>query len=169
MAGCCEIVRLPDMEWLQTGNRRNLVASVASGVLVSLKRNILILDFLSTSFVPLIWFVSFIYSLIYERNVLNLWNIRHSSFSPILHDGYYIFCTVSVDASISWTYIAVVKYGFCKKLLQYKWTSDQLNTFFLTFWLVTQQPSQKVREKVFNWSEDHLYWSNFLQNPYFSE
>jgi len=33
MAGCCEFVRLPDMEWLQTGNRRNLVASVASGVL----------------------------------------------------------------------------------------------------------------------------------------
>ena len=56
MAGCCEIVRLPDMEWLQTGNRRNLVASVASGVLVSSKRNTY-LDtpiFFSTSFVPLI-------------------------------------------------------------------------------------------------------------------
>ena len=26
-----------------------------------------------------------------------------------------------------------LKYGFCKKLLRYKWTSDQLNTFFLTF------------------------------------
>ena len=29
-----------------------------------------------------------------------------------------------------------LKYGFCKKLLRYKWTSDQLNTFFLPFWLV---------------------------------
>ena len=23
-----------------------------------------------------------------------------------------------------------LKYGFCKKLLRYKWTTDQLNTFF---------------------------------------
>ena len=30
----------------------------------------------------------------------------------------------------------------------------------------TQQTSQKVRKKVFNWSEVHLYISNFLQNPY---
>ena len=22
---------------------------------------------------------------------------------------------------------------------------------------------------MFNWSEDHLYWSNFLQNPYFND
>ena len=28
----------------------------------------------------------------------------------------------------------ILKYGFCKKLLRYKWTSDQLNIFFLTFW-----------------------------------
>ena len=27
-----------------------------------------------------------------------------------------------------------LKYGFHKKLLWYKWTSDKLNTFFLTFW-----------------------------------
>ena len=27
---------------------------------------------------------------------------------------------------------------------------------------------QKVRKKVFNWSEVHLYQSNFLQNPYFN-
>ena len=27
--------------------------------------------------------------------------------------------------------------------------------------------SQKVRKTVFNWSEVHLYRSNFLQNPYF--
>ena len=27
-------------------------------------------------------------------------------------------------------YVRILKYGFCKKLLQYKWTSDQLNTFF---------------------------------------
>ena len=25
---------------------------------------------------------------------------------------------------------------------------------------------KKVRTKVFNWSEVHLYWSNFLQNPF---
>ena len=54
-----------------------------------------------------------------------------------------------------------LRYGFCKKLLRYKWTSDQLNTFFLTFWLVCCVTSQKVRKKV--------YRSNFLQNPYFSQ
>ena len=27
---------------------------------------------------------------------------------------------------------------------------------------------KKVRTKVFNWSEVHLYQSNFLQNPYFN-
>ena len=27
---------------------------------------------------------------------------------------------------------------------------------------------KKVRTKVFNWSEVHLYRSNFLQNPYFN-
>ena len=53
----------------------------------------------------------------------------------------------------------LIKYGFCKKLLQYKWTSGQLNTFFRTFWtgLLCVVPVQKVREKVFNWSEVHLY------------
>ena len=60
-----------------------------------------------------------------------------------------------------------LKYGFCKKLLRYKWTSDQLTTFVLT-WLVCCVTSQKVRKKVFNWSEVHLYRSNFLQNPYFN-
>ena len=29
--------------------------------------------------------------------------------------------------------VSTLKYGFRKKLLRYKWTSDQLNTFFLTF------------------------------------
>ena len=28
---------------------------------------------------------------------------------------------------------------------------------------------KKVRKKVFNWSEFHLYQSSFLQNPYFSK
>ena len=74
----------------------------------------------------------------------------------------------SASEQINVAYVAsLIKYGFCKKLLRYKWTSDQLNTFFLTFWLVTQQTSQ-VRTKVVNWSEVHLYRSNFLQNPYFS-
>ena len=45
------------------------------------------------------------------------------------------------------------------------------NTHFtLCVWIFgawhTQQTSQKVRKKVFNWSEVHLYHSNFLQNPY---
>jgi hypothetical protein len=31
-----------------------------------------------------------------------------------------------------------------------------------------QQTSQKVRKKVFNWSEVHLYQSNLLKNPYFN-
>ena len=65
----------------------------------------------------------------------------------------------------------LIKYGFCKKLLQYKWTSGQLNTFFRTFWtgLLCVVPVQKVREKVFNWWEVHLYRCNFLQNPYFKQ
>ena len=53
---------------------------------------------------------------------------------------------------IIWLY--VLKYGFCKKLLRYKWTSDQC-------W-----SGKKVKTKVLNWSEVHLYQSNFLQNPY---
>ena len=39
------------------------------------------------------------------------------------------------------------------KLLLYKWTFDQLNTFFLTFVQIS--------------AEVHLYRSNFLENPYF--
>ena len=39
----------------------------------------------------------------------------------------------------------------------------------MNLWPVEQQTSQKVRIKVFNWSKVHLYRSNFLQNPYFSE
>ena len=35
MAGCLDTVRMPNMEWLEVGNRRNLVASIAAGVLVS--------------------------------------------------------------------------------------------------------------------------------------
>ena len=42
--------------------------------------------------------------------------------------------------------------------------------FYICVWIFgawhTQQTSQKVRKKVFNWSEVHLYHSNFLQNPY---
>ena len=44
-----------------------------------------------------------------------------------------------------------LKYGFCKKLHRYN-----------------SKTSQKVRKKMFNWSEVHLYRSNFLQNPYFN-
>ena len=39
MTGCLEIVRIPNMrDWFQEGDRRNLVASVASGALVSWKK-----------------------------------------------------------------------------------------------------------------------------------
>ena len=58
----------------------------------------------------------------------------------------------------------VLNYGFCKKLLRYKWTSDQLNPFVLSFF---SRSGKKVRTKGFNWSEVHSYESNFLQNPYF--
>ena len=82
------------------------------------------------------------------------------------HEGQITICGISVHEPWrsllvhEWKCISVVealllKYGFCKKLLRYKWTSDQLNTFFLTFWLVCCV------------SEVHLYRSNFLQNPYF--
>ena len=61
-----------------------------------------------------------------------------------------------------------LKYGFCKKLSQYKWSSDKLNTFSITFWPVccahkahtANWPKQEEKEV-------HLYQSNFLQNPYF--
>ena len=33
--------------------------------------------------------------------------------------------------------IRLLKYGFCKKLLQYKWGSDQLKTFFLIFFQIS--------------------------------
>ena len=47
-------------------------------------------------------------------------------------------------------------YGLCKKLLWYKWTSGQLNTF-----LPDQHWSgQKVRKKAFNWSEVHTLRSS---------
>ena len=48
-------------------------------------------------------------------------------------------------------YLKALLYGFCKRLLGYKWTSDQLNTFFLTFF-----SRSVLRKKVFNWSEVHL-------------
>ena len=43
-----------------------------------------------------------------------------------------------------------------------------VGTLFSSLFDWSQQTSQKVRKKVFNWSEVHLYRSNFLQNPYFS-
>ena len=49
----------------------------------------------------------------------------------------------------------ILKYGFCKKLLRYKWTSarDQLNTFVLTFFQISADQcwsGKKVWTKVFN-------------------
>ena len=34
MAGCLDTLRLPDMEWLQVGDRRNLAASIVAGAIV---------------------------------------------------------------------------------------------------------------------------------------
>ena len=39
--------------------------------------------------------------------------------------------------------------------------------FFLTFCPDQCWSGKKLRTKVFNWSEVHLYQSSFLQNPYF--
>ena len=47
------------------------------------------------------------------------------------------------------------------------WTLFSL--LFTWFALHTQQTSQIVRKKVFNWLEVHLYRSNFLQKPYFKD
>ena len=35
MSGCFEYVRLPNIEWLEVGDRRNVVASIIAGLLVS--------------------------------------------------------------------------------------------------------------------------------------
>ena len=103
---------------------------------------------------------------------------------PLLEKGYFIsstskitniylpteYCVINTAEKIKRAILNLhlLKYGFCKKLLRYKWTSDKLNTFFLTFWLVCYVTSQNVKKKVFNCSEVHLYRSNFLQNPYFT-
>ena len=62
-----------------------------------------------------------------------------------------------------------LKYGFCKKLLTSVqislWPVEHFFPHFLTGLLCDQS---KGEEKVFNWSELHLYRSNFLQNPYLS-
>ena len=47
---------------------------------------------------------------------------------------------------------AQLKYGFCKKLLLYKWTSEQLNTFFIKI-RFTLSPNLILMRKVFNCSE----------------
>ena len=68
-----------------------------------------------------------------------------------------------------------LKYRFCKKLLRYKWNSDQLNTFGSLFsksvliqcWFSSDL--EKNKPKVCNWSEFHLNRSYFLQNPYFKK
>ena len=49
------------------------------------------------------------------------------------------------------------------------WPVEHFFPHFLDrFAVCSSKPVQKVRKKVFNWSEVHLYWSNFLQDPYFS-
>ena len=46
-------------------------------------------------------------------------------------------------------------------LRSYFRTNEPLTSWTLLIW-------KKVRTKGFNWSEVHLYGSNFLQDPYFS-
>ena len=59
-----------------------------------------------------------------------------------------------------WSKISLI---FSYLLLRYKWTSNHFFPHFLTGLLCDQSKSEK---KVFNWSEGHLHWSNFLQNPF---
>ena len=82
-----------------------------------------------------------------------LLNIRSWIFYPFNIRVEKIICQFQLE---NLKIIIVLKYGFCKKLSRYKWTSDE-----------AQQTGQKVRKKVFNLSEVHLSQSNFLQNPYF--
>ena len=51
------------------------------------------------------------------------------------------------------------------QVLSYSVTT--LNSIHTKVWIL-HWSGQKVRKTVFTWSEIHLYWSNFLQNPYFS-
>ena len=84
---------------------------------------------------------------------------------------------------IQWTCpkIALFQQKFLHHLLSTNWLKYLRTNEPLTSWTVfpslfgrftvhtqhTQQFGQKVRKKVFNWSDVHLYHSNFLQNPYF--
>ena len=59
----------------------------------------------------------------------------------------YSWCFVQVHTQLTTFFRNILsclndklKYGFCKKkLLQYKWTSDQMNTFFLFFQISADQ------------------------------
>ena len=57
-----------------------------------------------------------------------------------------------------------LKYRFCKKLLQHKWTSDQFTEHFFSWSALIWT---KNEEKMFNRSEVRFYLSNLLQNPCF--
>ena len=46
------------------------------------------------------------------------------------------------------------------------WILKEVTLVQMKFWPVDHWSSQKVKKKVFNWSEVHLYQSNFFQNPY---
>ena len=63
--------------------------------------------------------------------------------------------------------VILLKYRICKKLLLYKWTSEQLNIFSskLDWGLCANLILMK---KVFNYSEVHSWRSNFFKNKYFS-
>ena len=62
-----------------------------------------------------------------------------------------------------------LKYGFCKKLLWCKWTSDQLNTFVLTFFQTSTDLDKKWGKKCstgqrFIWIEVTFYNIHTLAN-----
>ena len=121
----------------------------------------------STCFKPMLYFFLSFFCLLHSKVFLN-WHFM--SWNPLKKS---LYSNQTYSTLLVWFYnndviISILmhwlKYGFCKKLLRYKCTSDQLNTFFLTVCTANQS---KVWKKVFNWSEVHLYRSNFLQNPYF--
>jgi hypothetical protein len=79
--------------------------------------------------------------------------------SEIHEEGKKLFKCDICDQSFSQKF-TILKYGFCKKLTLVQMNLWPVEHFF------SADPAKKWGKKVFNWSEVHLYWSNFLQNPY---
>ena len=72
-------------------------------------------------------------------------------------------------------YLYELKYGFCKKLLRYKWTSDQFYTFVFTFFpdqqkfICIEVTSYKIHTlaglkwpRLLSWKEYEYEWDSIL-------